>query len=258
MPRFAANLTWLFTELPLPERFAAAAAAGFRAVEILDPYAHPALEIAARCTAAGLAMVLVNAPAGEAAKGERGLAGLPGREADFDASIERAISYAEAFHCTQLHVMAGLLHHGATRATYVANLKRAAARVTKVGMTIVIEPINRRDVPGYFLNTLDEARSVIHEVAAANLGLQFDLYHRQMVAGDVVAAIREFASITRHMQLANPPDRGEPDAGELDYRYLFDVIDRSGFKGHIGCEYKPRTTTVAGLAWAERLGVKLG
>lgn len=258
MPKFAANLTWLFTELPLLDRFAAAANAGFTAVELLTPYEHSAAELRARLDAAGLTMVLINAPAGDATRGERGLASLPGREANFDASIEWAIATAQALGTRQIHVMAGLLQHGGRRQTYVANLRRAATRAAQDGLTLLIEPINRRDVPGYFLATLEDARSVIHEVAAANLGLQFDIYHRQMTAGDVVAALIEFAPLTQHMQLANPPDRGEPDRGELDYRTLFEVIDGLGYTGHIGCEYKPRTTTAAGLVWAERLGVRLG
>lgn len=258
MPRFAANLSWLFTERALPDRFAAARAAGFASVELLDPYGHAAAEIAARCRDADLAMVLINTPFGDAARGERGLAALAGREAEFLASLERAVEYAVTIGAPRIHVMAGVLEHGAERTTYVANLKRAAARSATAGLDIVIEPINRRDVPGYFLVTLEDARSIIEEVAAPNLGLQLDIYHRQIVAGDVVRAIRTFAPITRHMQLANPPDRGEPDRGELDYRYLFEVIDGTGYTGHIGCEYKPRTTTEDGLAWVERLGVSLG
>jgi hydroxypyruvate isomerase len=258
MPRFAANLSWLFTELPLLDRFEAAAASGFRAVEVLFPYEAPAEAIKARLDAARLRMVLINAPPGDWAKGDRGLAGLPGREAEFDAALEQAIGYALALGVPQIHVMAGLLHHGAERRTYVASLTRAAQRAAAADLGVVIEPINRRDVPGYFLETCEDARSAIHEVGAKNLGLQFDIYHRQMVRGDVIRGIEEFLPLIRHMQLANPPDRGEPDRGELDYRSLFEAIDRLGYRGFIGCEYKPRAGTVPGLAWGERLGVTFG
>ncbi len=181
---------------------------------------------------------------------------MPGREKDFDAAIASALRYAEATDCRRIHVLAGVVHHGARRATFVANLARAAK--TAVGVDLLIEPINRRDIPGYFVNKTHEARSVIHEVGAPNVGLQFDLYHRQVEEGDVATAMAEFAPLIRHYQVASPPDRGEPDAGELNYRWLFQQIDASGFGGWVGCEYRPRAGTMAGLKWAEACGVALG
>lgn len=256
MLRFAANLSFLFTELPFLDRFEAAAKAGFKAVESTNVYEAPAAEVAARLKANGLTLALLNTPAGSAEAGERGLAALPGRETDFDAGIARALSYAEATGCRRIHVLAGVAHHGARRSTYVANLARAAK--TAAGIDLLIEPINRRDIPGYFLNKTHEARSVIHEVGARNLGLQFDLYHRQVEEGDVATAMAEFAPLIRHYQIASPPDRGEPDAGEMNYPWLLQQIAASGFDGYIGCEYRPRRGTVEGLAWTKACGVTLG
>jgi hydroxypyruvate isomerase len=256
MPRFAANLSFLFTEVPFLDRFEAAAKAGFKAVESTNVYEAPAQEIAARLKGNGLTLALLNTPAGNAEAGERGLAALPGREKDFDAAIASALRYAEATECRRIHVLAGLEHHGARRATYVANLARAAK--VAAGVDLLIEPINRRDIPGYFLNKTHEARSVIYEVGARNVGLQFDLYHRQIEEGDVATAMAEFAPLIRHYQIASPPDRGEPDAGEMNYSWLLKQIDASGFDGWVGCEYRPRAGTVAGLAWAAACGVSLG
>ncbi len=256
MPRFAANLSFLFTEVPFLDRFEAAAKAGFKAVESTNVYEAPANEIAARLKANGLTMALLNTPAGNAEAGERGLAALPGRERDFDAAIASALRYAEATGCRRIHVLAGVVHHGARRATFVANLRRAAK--TAAGVDLLIEPINRRDIPGYFVNKTHEARSVIHEVGAVNVGLQFDLYHRQVEEGDVATAMAEFAPLIRHYQVASPPDRGEPDGGEMNYRWLFEQIDAGGFDGWVGCEYRPRRGTVEGLAWTKACGVTLG
>lgn len=258
MPRFAANLSMMFNEVPFLDRFDAAAKAGFKGVEFLFPYEHPPAEIATRLKANGLTQVLFNFPPGDWTKGERGLAALPGREADFEAATRQALAYAEALDCPRLHAMAGLVHHGAARATYIANLRKAARMAQDFGVEIIIEPINTRDIPGFFLNRTSEARAVIHEVGEPNLGLQFDIYHRQVMEGDVATAIREYARLTRHYQLASPPDRGEPDEGELNYPWLFKLIDETGFDGWIGCEYKPRRGTVEGLKWVERCGVRLG
>ena len=258
MLRFCANLNFLFTELPFLERFEAAAKAGFKGVEIGNPYEAPAGEIAARLRANGLTLALLNVPAGDAAAGERGRSALAGREKEFDADLARALSYAEATDCKLIHVLAGLVHQGARRATFLANLKTAARRAAGAGVNLTIEPINRRDIPGYFLNKLPEARAIIHEVAELNLGLQFDMYHRQVEDGDVAVALDEYAGLTRHYQIANPPDRGEPDAGDLNYAWLLQKIDASGYKGWIGCEYRPRGGTVEGLKWAGACGVELG
>jgi hydroxypyruvate isomerase len=258
MPRFAANLTFLFTELPFLDRFAAAANAGFKAVESTNPYEASAADIADRLKAHGLAMALINTPAGSAAEGERGLAALTGREREFAVTLETALRYSDVTGARKIHVLAGLVHQGAQRATFVANLKAAARVAAGAGVELLIEPINRRDIPGYFLNKTHEARSIIHEVAAPNVRLQFDLYHRQVEEGDVVMALGEFGSLAGHYQVANPPDRGEPDDGELNYRALFKLIDASGFDGWVGCEYRPRRGTVEGLRWAEACGVLLG
>lgn len=258
MPKFAANLSFLFTELPFLDRFEAAAKAGFKAVEYLNPFEAPKAEIVARLKANGLTQALFNMAHGDWTKGERGMSAIPGREAEYEKAVAAALDLADATGCKRLFSMAGLRHHGATRAAYVKNLKRAAKMAAGHGVDVIIEPINTRDIPGYFLNTTGEARSIIHEVAEPNIGLQFDLYHRQIMEGDVAMAIGEFGSLARHYQIASPPDRGEPDDGELNHAYLFKLIDQSGFDGYVGCEYKPRKGTVEGLAWAKKLGVSLG
>jgi hydroxypyruvate isomerase len=258
MPRFAANLSFLFTELPFLERFEAAAKAGFRAVESTNVYEASPADIAARLKANGLTLALFNIAQGDPARGERGLTSIPGREADFATQFYDALRYAEATGATRIHLLAGLVHQGARRATFVANIKKAARLGARHGVEVLIEPINRRDIPGYFLNHTHMARSVIHEVAEPNVGLQFDLYHRQIEEGDIVAAIDEFGPLARHYQVASPPDRGEPDAGELNYAWLFRRIDATGFAGFIGCEYRPRRGTLEGLAWVKACGVTLG
>ena len=258
MPRFAANLSFLFLELPFLDRFEAAAKAGFKGVEFLNPFEAPKAEIATRLEKHGLTQALFNMAHGDWSKGERGMSAIPGREAEFEKAVAGAIDYAQALGCKRLFAMAGLKHHGANRQTYVANLKTATRLCAPHGIDVIIEPINTRDIPGYFLNLTEDARSIIHEVAMPNIGLQFDLYHRQVMQGDVTMAIREFGALAKHYQIASPPDRGEPDEGELNYRYLFQAIDASGFDGWIGCEYKPRNGTVAGLGWAEKCGVRLG
>jgi hydroxypyruvate isomerase len=258
MPRFCANLNFLFQEVPLLDRFEAAAKASFKGVEIGNPYEASAADIAARLRSNGLALALINTTAGDANVGERGRGALAGREKDFDADLANALAYCEATGCKLIHVMAGLVHQGARRDTFVANLKKAARKAAGVGIGLVIEPINRRDIPGYFLNKLAEARAIIYEVGEPNLGLQFDLYHRQVEDGDVAVAIKEYAGLTRHYQIANPPDRGEPDEGDLNYRWLLQQIDASGYQGWVGCEYTPRRGTVEGLKWAAASGLKIG
>jgi hydroxypyruvate isomerase len=258
MPRFCANLNFLFTEVPLLDRFAASAKAGFKAVEIGNPYEAQAADIAAQLKSNALMLALFNTTAGDAAKGERGRGALAGREKDFDADLESALAYSAATGCKLIHVMAGLVHQGARRDTFVTNLKKAARKAASAGVNLVIEPINRRDIPGYFLNKLAEARAIIYEVGEPNLGLQFDIYHRQVEDGDVAVAMKEYAALTRHYQIANPPDRGEPDAGDLNYRWLFGEIEASGYKGWVGCEYKPRRGTAEGLGWTKACGVTLG
>ncbi|MFA5951406.1 MAG: 2-oxo-tetronate isomerase [Hyphomicrobium sp.] len=258
MPRFAANLSFLFLDMPFLNRFEAAANAGFKGVEFMFPYAHDVGEIASRLEAHGLELVLFNLAPGHWDKGERGFTALPGREDEFASAVDLALRYAERLGCKRLHAMAGLAEHGANRADYVANLMLAAEWAVPLGIDILIEPINTRDMPGYFLTRTSEAREIITDAAAPNLALQFDCYHRHIMEGDVMAAIAEFAPLARHYQCASPPDRGEPDHGDLDYRAIFKAIDATGYQGWIGCEYKPRGDTLAGLAWASACGVRLG
>lgn len=258
MPRFAANLSFLFTEVPFVERFAAAAQAGFSAVEFMFPYEWPAADVKGLLDQYGLKLVLFNTAQGNWAAGERGIAALPGRDAEFDAAISQALQYAAVLGNRLIHVMAGLETQGAERATFIANLKRGADAAAAHGVSLVIEPINTRDMPGYFLTRTRQTLDILSEVGRDNAGLQFDLYHRHIMDGDVAKGLFEVRDTVRHMQIASPPDRGEPDSGDLDYAALLALIDASGYAGHIGLEYKPRNGTVPGLVWAKRLNVSLG
>jgi hydroxypyruvate isomerase len=255
MPKFAANLTMLFTEYDFLDRFERAAKAGFRGVEYLFPYEHEPKELAARLRDHGLQQVLFNAPPGDWSAGDRGLACVPGREAAFRSGIAQALDYAAALACPRVHVMAGLVPSGEDRAPlqvlYTRNLAWAAQRAGDVGVGLTIEPINRRDMPGYFLNRQDHAHAIVSDVGSPHLQVQMDLYHCQVVEGDVAMKLREYLPTGRvgHVQIAGVPDRQEPDGGELHYPYLFELIDRLGYSGHIGCEYRPRAGTSAGLAW---------
>jgi hydroxypyruvate isomerase len=265
MPRFAANLSMLYNEHAFLDRFAAAAADGFRAVEYLFPYAWPAAELAQRLADHGLQQVLFNAPPGDWDAGERGLACLPGREDEFRRGIEQALAYAEALRCPRIHVMAGLAPDGVERArlqaTYEANLAWAAERAA--GRDLLIEPINPRDIPRFFLNRQDEAHRIVMAVGAPNLKVQMDLYHCQIVEGDVATKLRRYLPTGRvgHLQIAGVPQRHEPDVGELHHPYLFGVIDELAaagqWDGWIGCEYRPARGAVPngtrdGLGWMAR------
>jgi hydroxypyruvate isomerase len=253
MPRFAANVSLMYTEVPFLERFQAAARDGFAAVEFLFPYAQPAEIVAAALDRAGLELVLFNLPAGEFERGERGFAALPGREADFDRAFSTALAYAQALRSPRLHVMSGILPDGAdrgrARATLVGNLKRAAPAAAASGITLLIEPINTRDIPGYFLNRQDEAHAIVADVAEPNVKVQMDLYHCQIVEGDLAMKLRRYIAGVGHMQIAGVPERHEPSLGELNYPYLFELIDELGYGGWIGCEYRPKAETSAGLGW---------
>jgi hydroxypyruvate isomerase len=253
MPRFAANLSMMFQEHAFLDRFAVAKAAGFEAVEFLFPYAFPANEIAARLRDNGLTQPLFNLPPGDWDRGERGFAALPGREAEFATALDNALDYATTLDCRQLHCMAGIppagVDRAACRATFVANLRRAAETAATRGITLLVEPINTRDIPGYFLNYQPDGRAIIEEVGAPNLRLQLDLYHCQIMEGDLAAHIREFLPVTGHVQIAGVPERHEPDVGELNYSYLFDLLDSLGYAGWVGCEYRPRGRTEDGLGW---------
>ncbi|MDX2308190.1 MAG: TIM barrel protein [Hyphomicrobium sp.] len=255
MPRLAANLSMLFTELPFLDRFEAAATAGFKGVEMLFPYAFDRSEIRARLDTLGLELVLFNLPPGHWDEGERGVTGLRGREAEFAQGLELALETAETLGCPRLHAMAGLDLHGFDPQVYRLNLALAAGWAAPLGIDILIEPINTRDMPGYGLTTTEAAAATIAEVGAPNLGLQFDVYHRHMMQGGVLAAIPRFAGIARHYQCAGPPDRGEPGLSPLDYRAVFAAIDATGHSGWVGCEYKPRAGTLPGLVWRETCGV---
>ncbi len=259
MPQFAANLSMLYGEFDFLDRFGAAAADGFRAVEFLFPYAFDRRELRRRLDEHGLTQALFNAPPGDFARGERGLASLPGREDEFRRGIaEQALPYAQALPCQRIHVMAGLLPPGAERErhreTYLANLAWAAAQAATAGVTLCIEPINPRDMPGYFLNRQDEAHAIVQAVGAPNLKVQFDLYHCQIVEGDVETKLRRYlqgpdAGRVGHIQVAGVPDRHEPDQGELNSAYLFERLDALGWRGFVGAEYRPRAGTRAGLGW---------
>lgn len=253
MPKFAANLTMMFNEVPFPQRFAAAARAGFRAVEFLFPYDYPPAEVAGWLREAGLESVLFNLPPGDWGAGERGLAALPGRESEFRAGVARALEYAQALGTPRLHAMAGLVPEGVSRAacleTYIENLRHVARELARHGRTLLIEPINGRDMPGYFLQTQAEAHAIREAVAEPNLKVQMDFYHAQIVEGDLATTFRKYFDGIGHVQIASVPERHEPDDGEVNYPYLFGLLDRLGYAGWVGCEYRPRGRTEDGLGW---------
>lgn len=255
MPRLAANLTMMYNEHAFLDRFQAAASDGFQGVEFLFPYDFAAADIRARLQDNGLTQALFNAPPGDWAAGERGIASLPGREDEFLRGLDQALGYAAQLGNRSLHVMAGLIRpeqdRAAHRAVYVRNLARAASAAASAGITVVIEPINTRDIPGFFLNRQDEAQAICAEVGAANLKVQFDCYHCQIVEGDIAVKLERDMAGIGHIQIAGVPDRHEPNLGELNYPYLFDRIDALGYAGWVGCEYRPKAGTRAGLGWAQ-------
>lgn len=253
MPQFAANLSMMYQEHAFLDRFAACALDGFRAVEFLFPYEYPAVEITARLLTHGLTQALFNLPPGNWQAGERGLAALPGREAEFAESVARALDYALATGCKRLHAMAGLGAPGADlaqmRRTYIDNLRLAARELAPHGIMLLIEPINTRDMPGYFLNYQQQAHDIVAEVGAPNLLVQMDFYHCQIMEGDLRTRLACHLPQVGHVQIAGVPARNEPDAGELNYAWLLRELDALGYTGHVGCEYRPRGATAAGLAW---------
>ncbi len=265
MPRFAANLSMMYTEHGFLDRFAAAAADGFDAVEYLFPYAVDRREIASRLQDLGLTQALFNGPPGDFEAGERGLACLPDRVDEFRSGfVEQALPYAVALACPRVHVMAGLAPAGASREalaeTYQANLAWAAAQAAPLGIAVLIEPINTRDIPRYYLNRQDQAHALVQAIGSPALQVQMDLYHCQIVEGDLAMKLRQYLpadaqgrpSRVGHLQIAGVPDRHEPDLGEVNYPYLFDLIDTLGYQGMVGCEYRPRAGTSAGLGWLRR------
>lgn len=259
MPRIAANLTMLFTEVPFLERFEAAAKAGFSAVEFLFPYEYQPAELRARLQGNGLKLVLHNLPPGEWSKGERGIGCHPDRVAEFRAGVGRAIEYAGALGAPQLNCLAGIAPAGAAapklRATLVDNLRYAAEKLKAAGMKLLIEPINYYDIPGFYLNRTQQALDLIAEVDSDNLYVQYDIYHAQRMEGELANTIKANLGKIAHMQLADNPGRHEPGTGEINYRFLFGWLDSIGYDGWIGCEYKPRATTEAGLGWRAAHGL---
>ena len=260
MPRFAANLSFLFNEVPFLERFGEAAHAGFRAVEFAFGYEYQVKEIAARVKEHKLDVVLINAPPGDWTAGDRGLSSLPGREHEFAASVVTGLRYAEALACPRLHVMAGVLPEDADAdqrkrrlRTFARNLRFACQEAAEQQVKILIEPINTRDVPHYLLNTQADAHAIREEVAMPNLYVQMDLYHAQIVEGDLATKIRRWLPHIGHFQIAGVPARNEPDVGEVNFEFLFKLLDELKYDGWIGCEYRPARSTTAGLDWIYKL-----
>ncbi len=273
MPQFAANLHYLFSEVPFLDRFEAAAAAGFKAVEFQVPYDYPAAELSARLRSNALKMVLFDAPMGDWGRGDRGLAAVPGREREFHDSLAKVIEYGNALECETVHLMAGVVGPGedykAAGRTYVSNLRHAASMLAGHGIAGVIEPINKKmgivqngpsyttqGMHGYFLNHTDQARRILEEVGSSNLLLHLDFYHMQMLEGHLAETIRENIGLLRHVQIAGVPGRHEPTVGEINYPYLFDLLDELGYDGWVGCEYRPQGDTWLGLSWAAKYGIK--
>ena len=259
MPRFAANLSMMYTEHEFLDRFAAAAKDGFKAVEFLFPYEFEAKEIKKRMDDNGLINVLFNGPPGDWTKGERGLASLPGRQAEFREGVKKALDYAAALDCKLVHAMAGIVPGGTDLVTagaiYAANLAWAAELATNAGVKLVIEPINHRDMPGFFLNTMAQGAAIVDAIGRDRLGLQFDLYHCQVTEGDITKRMEALLPVIAHMQIADVPARNEPGTGEIGWEYVFRRIDALGYQGWVGCEYRPAGDTVAGLGWRQRFGV---
>src|ERR1700730_8334992 len=252
MLRFDANLTWLFQEKPFSDRFAAAANSGFTGIEILFPYDHSASEIRAALQSNGQELVLMNAPPGDFDAGERGLAAVPGREKDFRETFSKALDYAETLDCKRIHVMSGITRgSNQTEAdrTLLTNLEYALHMVENTGITILIEPINTRDFPGYYLTTVEQADRIRQELSHPALKIQFDWYHAQIMGGDLARRTEKFFSEIGHFQLAGVPDRAEPDSGEVYFPYLFHLVDSLHYDGWIGCEYRPNGRTEDGLGW---------
>lgn len=257
MPRFAANLSYLFTEVPFERRFAAAAEAGFTAVEFHFPYAFPAARLADAARDAGVDIVLFNLPPGDWSAGERGIACHPDRVDEFRDGVARAVEYAQALGCPRLNCLAGLLPAGVdaatARATLVANLRFAAQALAAAGLTLLLEPINTRDMPGFFVSTSRQALDIIAETGAPNLRLQYDLYHAQVMEGDLARTLAAELPRIGHVQIADAPGRHEPGTGAIDFPFLFGHLDRLGYAGWVGCEYAPTSDTAASLGWLRHM-----
>jgi hydroxypyruvate isomerase len=252
MPIFNANLSWLFQEVPFLDRFEAAAKAGFKGVEVLFPFDYTPDEIAAALKAHHLEMVLINTPPGKFGDGERGLAALPGREGEFRDAFDQALAYAQTLRCARIHVMAGITKNvvqEAAQRTLMANLEFALQKVAGTHLLLLLEPINSRDIPGYFLTTIEQADNLLSEFASPKLKIQFDWYHAQIMGGDLTRRTQKFFSKIGHFQLAGVPDRSEPNLGEVNFPHLFHLVDMLRYEGWIGCEYRPGDRTEDGLGW---------
>ena len=256
MPRFSANISMLFKELEFPERFDAAAQAGFKAVEIQFPYSWGKGMLAQIAGHAGVEVVLINMPAGDPGKGDRGIGCLPGRDAEFREGVEKGIEYSRALGCKQVNCLAGVappdVQVAKLHETYVWNLRYAAAELARHGMTLLVEPINTRTIPGFYLNNSAQALALMDEVGAANLKLQYDLFHMRIMGDDLAMILAANLARIGHMQVADVPGRHEPGTGEIDFPPLFDLIDRLGYEGWIGAEYVPAGKTEDGLAWVRK------
>ena len=257
MPKFAANLTMMFNEVNFMERFKAAANSGFKGVEYLFPYAYPKEQLAEALNKHGLEQVLHNLPAGDWGGGERGIACLPDRVNEFQDGVGKAIDYAKSLDCKQINCLAGIapkgIDAGKIRSTFISNLKFAADKLGQAGIRLLSEPINTRDIPGFYLCHTKQALEIFKDVGSDNLFLQYDIYHMQIMEGDLARTIETNFKRIAHMQLADNPGRNEPGTGEINYPFLYKFIDGLGYKGWIGCEYKPKTTTKEGLSWFKNL-----
>ena len=259
MPRLAANLSMMFNEVGFLDRFDAAAKAGFKAVEFLFPYEYPTAVLKERLAANGLQQVLFNLPPGDWAKGERGLASLPGRQAEFRTALKQGLEYAAALDCKLVHCMAGIpgpdVSFATAAAVYAANLAWAGEQAKAAGVKVILEAINHRDMPGFHLNTLEQTADVVAAIGADKIGMQFDIYHCQVTEGDITKRMEKYMPIIAHMQLADVPARNEPGTGEIAWDVVFRRIDELGYGGWIGLEYRPAGNTVAGLTWRAKYGV---
>ena len=259
MPRLAANLDWLFAERPFLERFGAAAAAGFRAVELLSPYEHAAAAVRAELLRHGLTQLGINTPLGR--EGDGGLAALPGREREWQEAFARALDYAAEIGARSVHCLAGCVppeKRPAAEAVFIANLARAAEDAAKAGIMLLIEPLNPRDRPDYFLSRLEHAADIVRKVGVPNLRIQFDFYHVQIVSGDLIRRFAAHLPLVGHVQIASVPERREPDEGEVNYPDILSTLDQLGYAGFVGCEYRPRARTEDGLVWARPYGIVPG
>lgn len=260
MPRFAANIDWMFTELPFLERFEAAAESGFKGVEFMFPYSYRAEDIRSQLDQLGLELVMFNVSAGDWKAGERGIASHPLRVEEFRAAMAQALEYAVALGTKRLHVLAGLrmndIPEEVQRQCYVENLGAGASDAAKRGVTLLVEGINQVDMPGYFVRTVEQAAKICAETRCTNVAIQMDLYHCQMSEGRLADKLETYRARYRHVQVAGVPGRHEPDLGEVNYPYLFDLLDELGYDGWVGCEYKPLQGTADGLRWLSRLGFR--